>query len=294
MSQNYSPSMILPLSQTQRLDAYENVRKQIVRSLGAKPDRASYSNYTTSQYPSYVNYTIITFCVVALVAAFIPSAIRLYHIGSQTFANSIDHPASVHLVGLSVVIMAEVSQLVFSLSLAVLGASKTSRRLLYFSMLVATAIALVGNVQVALPDHWTNPFAWLEAVAPPILVLSLAYVLKEQMLSSIQTRFANEQAYQQALKEWNSVAEHPETHPRYEQFLANAIRDEIIRANKRKKIIKENQLTLGDWRTLVYRELEQENWFSKLDNATASSGRIEEERLQTVPLAVTSNGHKPT
>lgn len=270
MNQNSKLSAIPPLSQSQRLDAYENASKQIVRSIGVKPEREHFANHTTSKYPHYVTRIILTLVTIALVAAFIPSAIRLYHIGSQTFGNSIDDPVSAHLVGISVVIMAEVSQLVFSLSLAVFGASRTSRRLLYFSMIVATAIALIGNIQVALPNHWTNPFAWLEAIAPPILVLSLAYVLKEQMLEAIKSRFANEQGYQQALHEWMEATKAPEKHPKYQQYLANALRDEIVQSNKRKKIIKDDMLSVRDWRMLVLRELNQENWFIDDDGATST------------------------
>jgi hypothetical protein len=65
---------------------------------------------------------------------------------------------------------------------------------LYSSMAITTCLALTGNVQVGLVGHTGSPFAWLEAMAPPIVVLSTAYVLKEQLhqvvkflLSQIET-----------------------------------------------------------------------------------------------------------
>ena len=46
------------------------------------------------------------------------------------------------------------------------------------SMAISTIVALTGNIQISLPGHTESPFAWLESIAPPILVLSTAYVLE--------------------------------------------------------------------------------------------------------------------
>lgn len=112
-------------------------------------------------------------------------------------------------VGIATVLTAEIGQVVFSLALATLGITPNARRLLYASMGIATTIALIGNVQVALPGHAESPFAWLEAIAPPLLVLSTAFVLKEQMLESIEIRHANERAYQEAMNEWQQATVSP-------------------------------------------------------------------------------------
>jgi hypothetical protein len=53
-------------------------------------------------------------------------------------------------------------------------------------------------MQVALLGHHPSVFAWLEAIAPPIIVLATAYVIKEQILEAIEVRHANEQAFQAA------------------------------------------------------------------------------------------------
>lgn len=134
-----------PLTQEERLTARQQAREHIVAIIGKKPSREIFAGRRISQYPNYVLYTIIGLCIVALMAAFTPSAIRLYHIGSETFSNAINDRLSAQVVGLAIVLMAELSQLVFSLSLAVLGTSRTSRYLLYFGMFIATMIALVGN-----------------------------------------------------------------------------------------------------------------------------------------------------
>jgi hypothetical protein len=91
-------------------------------------------------------------------------------------------------------------------------------------------------------------------------VLSTAYVLKEQMLESIEMRHANERAYQEAVSEWQRAAMNPEAHPRWMQFYANAIRDALRKTNSRRREAVES-LTHGDWRTLVYRELQADHWY---------------------------------
>jgi len=290
---------ITPLTQEQRLSATERAKKAIIQSIGEKPSVLQFEGHSNDRFPPYVTKSIITLCVLALVAAFIPSAIRLYHIGSDTFNHSITHQISAQIVGLSVVVMAELSQLVFSLSLAVLGTSKASRRLLYFSMFTATLIALVGNVQVALPGHWMNPFAWLEAIAPPVLVLSLAYILKEQMLVTIEQRYETERMYQEALQGWEKQTAKPENHPNWKQFYANSIRDEFIGLYKRRKSVDVKSLGSGEWIEIVKREFNADQWYMPESNiedntiALNTAKQLEAEVIsEDTPLAM-KNGHNP-
>ncbi|MEZ4672268.1 MAG: hypothetical protein R3E39_30545 [Anaerolineae bacterium] len=237
-------------------------------------------------------------CIALLLAAFTPSAIRLYVIGSSTFGAAVPYELAMIAVGIATVLTAEVGQVVFSLALATLGTSKGARRLLYGSMGIATAIALVGNVQVALPGHLESPFAWLEAIAPPLLVLSTAYVLKEQMLEAIELRHANERAYQEAINEWQKATINPEAHSRWIQFYANALRDALRKVNSRKREVLET-LSHADWRALVYRELQSDDWY-ETPETTAAPALVESGNEGGVveiarPLAVSmnGNGHHP-
>jgi hypothetical protein len=75
----------------------------------------------------------------------------------------------------------------------------------------------------------------LEAIAPPLLVLSTAYVLKEQMLEAIELRHANERAYQEAVNEWQGATINPDAHSRWMQFYANALRDALRKTNHRRR-----------------------------------------------------------
>jgi hypothetical protein len=181
-----------PLTQEQRQAARKAAREAVVRAIGPKPMREHFHYATISKYPPSVTRLIFLLCLVLLLAAFTPSAIRLYVIGSKTFGQAVSSSIAMTAVGFATVLSAEIGQIVFSLALATLGTSRSARRLLIVSMMLATIISLVGNIQLAVPGHENSPFAWLEAIAPPIIVLATAYVIKEQILEAIGVRHANE------------------------------------------------------------------------------------------------------
>lgn len=150
---------------------------------------------------------------------------------------------------------------------------------------------------MALPNHWQNPFAWLEALAPPLIVLSLAYILKEQMLHAIETRHSNEVAYQQALRDFETLTAKPEDHPFWMRYYANSLRDALMKANRRRKSVDINAIPVSGWRVLVSREIQAEDWFSESLVATSEATKREVRyRPQTNPFRRMpgSNGSKPT
>jgi hypothetical protein len=164
-------------------------------------------------------------------------------------------------VGLATVLSAEVGQVVFSLALATLGTSRSSRWLLYASMAISTILSLIGNIQISLPGHTNSPFAWLEAIAPPVLVLSTAYVLKEQVLESIERRHADEREFQTALTDWQVAVSNPEDQLQWLQFYANALRDALRKTNNRRQETL-TQMTQSDWRLAVTREMQADLWYT--------------------------------
>jgi hypothetical protein len=120
-------------------------------------------------------------------------------------------------------------------------------------MAVSTILALTGNIQTALPGHTKSPFAWLEAIAPPLLVLSTAYVLKEQVLETVEQRHADERAFQATLADWRVATADPEQHMNRPQSYANALRDALLKADVRCRETLSN-MSVSDWRAAVYRE----------------------------------------
>ena len=250
-----------PLTQEQREDARRVAHQAAIRSIGLRPTQ-QYGQHTISTYPPAVTRLISVLCIVLLMAAFTPSAIRLYVIGSQTFGQAANSSVAMTAVGVATVLSAEVGQVVFSLALATLGTTRASRRLLHLSMAVTTILALVGNIQVSLPGHTDSPFAWLELIAPPLLVLSTAYVLKEQVLDAVEQRHSGEQAFQTALTEWQAATAQPEDHPLWTQFYANALQDALRKVNARRKETLA-ALTRADWRLAVYREMQADQWYAE-------------------------------
>lgn len=252
-----------PLTQEQRQTARQAAQQAVIRSIGSRPARDQFAHHAVSNYPPTVTRLISLLCIILLLAAFTPSAIRLYVIGSQTFGQSVSNAVAMTAVGLATVLSAEIGQVVFSLALATLGTSQSSRRLLLASMALSTILALTGNIQISLPGHTDSPFAWLESITPPILVLSTAYVLKEQLLESIERRHANERAFQAALTDWQVATVNPEAHPQWSQFYANALRDALRKANNRRQETL-SQMMLDDWHRAVTHEMRADVWFVAL------------------------------
>jgi hypothetical protein len=278
-----------PLTQEQRQAAHQAARQAVVRSIGPRPAREHFAHHTISKYLPTVTRLISILCIVLLLAAFTPSAIRLYVIGSQTFGQAVSSSVAMTAVGLATVLSAEVGQVVFSLALATLGTSRSSRRLLYLSMTLATTVALTGNIQTSLPGHTDSPFAWLEAVTPPLLVLSTAYVLKEQILSAIETRHANELNYQVVLADWQRATAEPEAHPQWPQFYANALHDALRKANNRRQDTL-SQMTSEEWRISVFHEIQAELWYKQ---PSQDETRIEAQSPAIGVLIAGRNGTSP-
>lgn len=285
-------SDLKPLTQEQRQMAREAAQDAVTRAVGQRPERSHFAAATISRYPAGVTRLITVLAVVLLLAAFTPSAIRLYVIGSQTFGAAINNTAAMRLVGLATVLSAETGQVVFSLALATLGKTRQTRFLLYISAALATGIALVGNVQIALPGHTGSPFAWLEAIAPPLLVLSTAYVLKGQMLGAIEQRHSNEIAFQAALESWRAATAEPESHPRWSQMYANALRDQLRKANARRQDALAD-MTTADWRAAVYREIQAEEWYQEPGAVIYDAHQVSDDRpLELVTVSSNGNGHR--
>jgi hypothetical protein len=72
-----------PLTQGQRQAARHAARQAVVRSIGPRPVRVQFAHHTVSKYPPSITRLISPLCIILLLAAFTPSAIRLYVIGGD-------------------------------------------------------------------------------------------------------------------------------------------------------------------------------------------------------------------
>jgi hypothetical protein len=157
--------------------------------------------------------------------------------------------------------------------------------------LVQGQLTLVGNVQVALPGHETGPFAWLEALAPPIIVLATAYVIKEQILEIVEVRHANERTFQVALTDWQATTATPEEYPAWLQFYANALQDALRKANVRLKETL-NQMTFEDWRLAVGFEMRGDIWYQNTEPDSGSSLAFPH-AVEAITASSNGNGNRP-
>ncbi len=280
---------IRPLTQEQRQTARQAAHKAVIRAVGVKPNREQFSYTTISKHPPAITRMISGLCLVMLLAAFTPSAIRLYVIGSRTFGQAVSSSVAMTAVGLATILSAEVGQVVFSLALATLGTSKSSRWLLYTSMAISTILSLVGNIQISLPRHTNSPFAWLEAIAPPVLELSTAYVLKEQVLESIERRHADEREFQVALTDWQAAISNPEDHPQWLQFHANALRDALRKTNARHQETL-SQMSQDSWRMAVTQGMQADLWYQGPDQ---DDSLMVAHSLDRSVLIASRNGNSP-
>lgn len=260
------------LTQEERLTAMQRARAAIVQSIGNRPDERAYASQGERMTRTDIGIWIL--CIVVLIAAFSISAIRLFHIGRETFLHSISDANSAVVAAIGIVILAETTQIVTTLALARVEQMQT-RRMLLLTGIGATAVAIIGNLQIVtpwamqgtftfLPPAFENPFAWLEALFPPMAVLVMAHVLKHQLLDAEYARNERKRAFEKALQAWESaMSADPEVHPEWDQFYANALRDAIRSKNARITVVRDMlpALTKADWRALVHREIDAENWY---------------------------------
>jgi hypothetical protein len=135
---------------------------------------------------------------------------------------------------------------------------------------MCTSVALAGNIQVALLGFEQSVFAWLEALVPPLVASSTAYVLKGQILETIEHRHAAEYAYQSALADWQALTAEPEQLPEWSQFHANALQDALRKVNARRKETLA-AMTRADWRLSVYQEMRADLWYAEPEETERSA-----------------------
>lgn len=255
---------IQPLTQQQRVEARKKAIKVVEALAGTKPTRETFRNSTFSKYPAWITGLVVILSLVVLLTAFLLSAMRLYHIGYQTFHETLDNDFASTVAGFAIVLLSEAAAVLFTIALSVIGQSQTQKRILLASVFATAALALSGNYYVALHGRAITVFGVLEAMLPPLLTLSTAYVLKELLLRVIELRHADQLAFEVALGDWKQATANSEQHPNFLQAYANELRDLLIKANRRSKSIREivEHLEKSDWRILVQRELRSESWFT--------------------------------
>lgn len=296
-------SDLIPLSQEQRLDARSKAMEAVVKLAGERPARDNFQNTTPGKYPGWLVKVMIALASILMLAAFIPSAMRLHYIGQQTFAHGLPSSNWSALVGVCIVVLSETGAILFTLAYAVLPTGRLSRLVLALSVLATISIAIVGNYEVALyGKSGATVFTWLEALLPPLLTLATAYILKEVALHSIAARHEDNLAYEAALSRWKKAAAFPETHPDYPRYYAAALWDILLQVNAKGRGGSERReymqaMTSGQKSRLVMEEMRAEDWFTptpiEKEPAPTTLTPIEGSHASNFtipPMAVSENG----
>ena len=252
-----------PLSDDERITARQNAIHSVARATGAEPDRAAFMRYNASEYPRWLTGLVVVGMLIVFLAAFALSIFRLFTAGRDYFLLGIPDPTQAAIAGVAIFLMAEFMVIVSTLVMRVYFEGR-ARLLMVLPIGIGVAIALVGNGVIGQPH---DLFGMLETFAPPLAVLFMAIILERLMLATLRQRRAAELAYQEAVNAWKAATASPEQSPLFGQFYANALKDQLSRANGRRAAVKEllPQMTVEHWRYLVSRELAAANWFERVE-----------------------------
>jgi len=274
-----------PLTHEERLKARDRAAHNLA---GQKPERKAFQHHTQSKYPPMVEGIILVLVAIVMLAAFAISTPRLYIAGYiAALASNADHLTAV-IAGVAFFMLAETAQIVFSLAIAVVNTGRHTSAILWAGVALSTIIALVGNVSVAMPPrNLADAYfvvKWLDALAPPLLVLGVAYVLKDRILQAVQLRFANETAFQDAVHAWQELQRKPEAHKDWTHYYMQSLRDTILAANARGRARDvRKELSTQDWIVLLHREYNADAMLAELQVAVQEKRISQGARIASAP-----------
>lgn len=289
------------LTDSERLDAQDTARAIVARKIGDKPtyeqfeqrkphqpERADYADHTVSRYPKRVTWLVGLLMAVVFIASAMPSLFRLFSVGRDYFSEGIvGEPVQASIVGLATFLLAEFLVILSTLSARVFFSGKAQ---------LVFAIPVVGGLAVATVGNWTvtqphDLFGWLETIVPVGAVLFTALVGERIILESIRAGYQNEQAYKQALgnyqsqvselnqrqqnlyeravDDWQYQVDHLEQHGSWQPAYANALKDTLIQSNGRGRGASDRRefmasLNGADWKPYILRELNADKWIDNL------------------------------
>lgn len=289
---------VRPLTLEEKETARGIAETTIRASYGAAPTREQFAKQSMSKYPALFSVVVFAVCLLVLGAAFTPSAIRLYHAGQQMAFDSLQDAGSAIAIGAAGVLLAEFAQVVATLALAMVQ-TRTQQSILLGTAALATCFGIVGNIYVADPLRygtaltWKVAFAWLEAFAPPLVVLSMAYVIKRQVLDAIANRRRADMEFEIAYADWQKQMQMlADQHPQWMRYFIKALQDAVRKANVRTLTREEwNMLPRPAWIVLVQRELQTVDLHEDvLRLQPTAQVQVNREQIATLPEIVRSNG----
>lgn len=286
-------SIIHPTNQ-QRIDARNRAKEMVVTLAGAKPTPDEFRENHVGQYPPLVVNGVLFLCAVALLAAFYPSAMRLYEAGYHSFYFAIQNPMKASLAGVSLIVMAELTLLICNLALTVIEPSSFYRLLLNTGSVLSTSIAIVGNVQVGLVGQFSSPIAYLETMTPPLLVVILSFVLKGVLLTRIGDSHQWKLAFKEALNHWQQDVRSAEHSPKFKQSYAAELKSLYVTINgegrgRTERLNYLNALSSQEWSAIVKAAFREDGWYDdEVDPIEGYVSRVEITHLQLASIETPS------
>lgn len=222
------------LSPDLKLEARQRARELAINSLMPMPKESDYGHVANERFGPKVFWVTVLIMAALFIVGFVPSAMRVYYVASNSFAGGshgdLEGVLSMPLVrvqksslaGVSFVIMAEIATILFIIFSRVLdGVNVWRRRGMYGMAILAAFVAIVGNLQATLdynPEKaldWLllffksflyEPFLALEATTPPIFTLFGGLLLGDLILNNIETRRARIRAFMQDMEKRHQLA----------------------------------------------------------------------------------------
>lgn len=248
--------VLLNLDTKQRAQAKAEAREAIKADYTA-PRREDYQNVSISEYPQWLTRGMLAMMLVLLIATATPSFFRMFYAGRTYFLHGINDSIQAAFVGFAIFIMAETMLIGASIAREVLfKGDNLKRNILLAIMILAFALAIVGNWTVAQPY---DAFGLLETVTPSFATIAITMVLEGLALSNLRERITNERAYQTALAEYRANTDNPESNENWVQVYSAYLKTAIEAVNRTGKGASERarllgELTLTDWSYLIQRE----------------------------------------
>lgn len=266
-------SPILELNLDQIFSCETEAKNAYLNRFGNPPKEEDYLKNSISEYPNWLRFMLVSFCVLVLVFAFILSSMRVYDIGEKTFKEGIDHARSASVAGFSIVMLAEFSAILFTVAATVLAHSKNERKIFFSLACISISLAILGNAAVSF-NHTTGSlisfhfgFKFIEAFAPSLFVFGASLGIEKIALNDIKDRRAAKTEYEKAYLEYRKNVTGFEHSPDYINMLATSIKNKIIDLNvlpSQKKVM--NSIDDSTWYVIVKRVMDSRNWFNQTEN----------------------------
>ena len=252
-----------------RRDAEQSIKQQI----GAKPTRDQFNNYVASRFPRWFKVMIGCLLFTVALAAGLNSGVRLYVAGFNQVRDIMPYFIGRVIIGGCTVLAAELLVILATVAGQVYLHGK-QKGIAAVPIIVGTSVAFVGNWSIIDPS---SMWGWVETAYPPIAVLSVAFFFEISLVPELERRQADNNAFELARSEWQTLFDNVEDHPDWPQTWATVIREELVQHNG----MSVDDLTPGEWRAAVEVEMNAEQWWHSSEfsvnakNAPVNSGRAQ-------------------